>query len=283
MNSLSNKHLSQKDSKLNNWTSDYTLKVKEEYPLQYCQMLESAYGSGMLSEGGTKAIDAMLDGVSLAQRKALEIGFGLGAVAFYLASKYQMQIDGVELVEWMPEYAKNKTPPEIAHLVNFHTYDPYPKIPIFDKSCDLVFSKGVLVHVPADKKQAVFDEIARVVKFAGDLVIDDWLSEHEDRFGAKIEELCRSEDLSLFPETEESYTKTLQKSGFSIVSIDNRNDEYRQYNLDIVNKLKGEEGVEFVAKFGQGNLDEIMKGHQNIADAINQGELLIRRIRAKKL
>lgn len=56
--------------------------VIEEYSPHYCHLLEAAYGTGMMSEGG-EAIDLMFQGLSIQGKKALDIGSGLGGVAYH--------------------------------------------------------------------------------------------------------------------------------------------------------------------------------------------------------
>lgn len=71
-------------------------KIIHEYPEEYCNMLELAYGETMMSEGGTHAIDDMFNGINLNQKKCLDIGFGLAGAAMYLAEKYRAKVTGLE-------------------------------------------------------------------------------------------------------------------------------------------------------------------------------------------
>ena len=64
--------------------------IIDEYDPEYCHSLEAVYGKGMMSEGGGVAIDAMFKGLSIHGKKALDIGAGLGGVAYHLAKKYAM-------------------------------------------------------------------------------------------------------------------------------------------------------------------------------------------------
>ncbi len=53
-----------------------------EYPEEICLYLEATYSEGMMSEGGTIAVERMFRGVALNHKCLLEIGFGLGGAAF---------------------------------------------------------------------------------------------------------------------------------------------------------------------------------------------------------
>lgn len=146
-------------------------KLIHEYPEDYCLFLEEAYGQGMMSEGGEKAIENMLSKEQLHNQTVLDIGFGLGGVVFYLAQKYQVKISGLEINPWMVKEAKRRTPAELNSYVNFYEYHPKKTVPFPDNHFDLVFSKGVLTHL--DDKTTLFREIYRVLKPQGVIIIDD--------------------------------------------------------------------------------------------------------------
>ena len=58
------------------------------YGLGNVPLFEAIYGENLISLGGLDAIDNMFSDVDLRKLKALDVGFGLGGVAFYLAKKY---------------------------------------------------------------------------------------------------------------------------------------------------------------------------------------------------
>ena len=45
--------------------------IIDEYPFDYCFMLEDVYGRGLMSEGGTEAIDKIFEGVNLKNKKLM--------------------------------------------------------------------------------------------------------------------------------------------------------------------------------------------------------------------
>lgn len=53
-----------------------------EYTDTYCLGLEAAYGEGMMAEGGTIAIDRLFKNIPITQKIAVDIGSGIGGVAF---------------------------------------------------------------------------------------------------------------------------------------------------------------------------------------------------------
>src|SRR4051794_34392800 len=99
-------------------------KLIDEYSESYCAMLEMAYGQGIMSAGGTEAIETLFEGLNIKNKKALDIGFGLGGIMMYLAKAHGMQITGLEVSPWLAEEANRRTPLEHRHLLNYLVYDP---------------------------------------------------------------------------------------------------------------------------------------------------------------
>ncbi len=59
-------------------------------------LFEAIYGKNLISLGGVAAIDNMFLDLNIRGLKALDLGFGLGGMAFYLAKNHQMRISGIE-------------------------------------------------------------------------------------------------------------------------------------------------------------------------------------------
>lgn len=129
--------------------------VIDEYYPEYCHSLEAAYGRGMMSEGGSKAIDEMFrGGLSIHGKKALDIGSGLGGVAHYLAQNYDMDITGLEVNPWMVEMSSKRAPESVKAKLNFVLSTDNNHLPFEDKSFDIIYSKGALCHI--EHKQNLF-------------------------------------------------------------------------------------------------------------------------------
>ena len=144
----------------------HTQKMIEEYTPEYCHFLEATYGEGMMSEGGLDAIDDMFSGLDLADKQVLDIGFGLGAAALHLADQYHAIVKGVELNPWLVEQATQRTPAHLKDRAEFLQYDL--ALPFENESLDLVYSRGVFVHI--HDKKPLFSEIKRVLKPGGKLL-----------------------------------------------------------------------------------------------------------------
>lgn len=256
-------------------------KIIQEYPENYCLFLEAAYGSCMMSEGGSQAIDRMLSKETLTNAKLLDIGFGLGGVAFHLAEQYNAYVAGVEINPWMVDEAKRRTPKPLNALIDFKEYHPEAALPFPDAYFDIVFSKGVLTHLR--DKTTLFNESNRVLKPRGVFVIDDWLSPHKNQWGTRLKKMCEMENLTLYAETETSYKHLLTHAGFTSIDVREENINYYQYNLDIVSRLTKEKSSNTRNPvFNEYSLDEAIENYQLIADAIKDDELLVRWLRGTK-
>jgi 2-polyprenyl-3-methyl-5-hydroxy-6-metoxy-1,4-benzoquinol methylase len=242
----------------------------DPYQPESIPLFEALYGKNLISLGGLAAVDNMFKGVNIQGLKALDLGFGLGGVAFYLAEKYQMNIVGIEVPFWMVQYAQDHIPKNLSHLLEFKTYNSRGEIPYKPEAFDLVYSKGVLNHV-ADK-QNLFRQIHTVLKPKGLFVIADWI------FPSKTLE----SNAPLICETKESYTLALTHAGFG--EIDFRDDS--QLFLDYAKQLLINLGNsrEFIEqKYDSELFSIIWKQHEALIDTINRNEKFAVRISARKV
>ena len=96
----------------------------EEYSAEYCHFLELAYGKNWMSEGGEQAAEKLCDGIALSGKRILDVGSGLGGLAFYLAQQPDAQVTGIELNPWMVKEAMRRTPTMLRGKVDFCAYAP---------------------------------------------------------------------------------------------------------------------------------------------------------------
>lgn len=240
------------------------------YKLENVPLFEMIYGQNLISLGGVDAIDNMFSDINLSGLKALDIGFGLGGVAFYLSKKYQLEIAGVEIHNWMVEYASVHAPKNVSHLLKFSTYGKGGEIPFKTASFDLAYSKGVLNHVR--DKDGLFLEINRVLKTNGLFVIADWIY---------TESKASANSSPLVKETQEMYRRVLEKTGFT--NIDFRDDSkiflcYVKKLLENISKRR----LLIEKEFGAEIFSKIWEDHQKLIDDVNHRQKYATRIIAKK-
>ncbi|MDR3476863.1 MAG: methyltransferase domain-containing protein [Gammaproteobacteria bacterium] len=256
-------------------------KIIQEYPEDYCSMLEFTYGKGMMSEGGVEAIDNMFAGINLNQKKCLDIGFGLAGAAHHLAATYGTYVTGLEINPRMVMEANKTIPSPLKKLLHFVTSENFPNIPFSTNEFDIAYSKGVFVHL--EEKQEAFNEMYRVLKPKGSFIIDDWLSPHDNAWSDGVKKLCEMEDLSLFSTSEKTYLATLKHAGFKNIQTKNVSQEYSQYNLKIVERLMDKKvATIFQKKFSEKLWHDSIECYQLIADAMKDNEIIVMNMRAEK-
>ena len=232
-------------------------------------LFEVLYGKHLISLGGFSAIDNMFSGLSIQNKKALDIGFGLGGVAFYLAEKYQMHICGVEIHEWMAQHAKEQTPEQLRNRLDFCVYDQQGNIPFAENGFDLAYSKGVLNHVHG--KLPLFKNIYFRLKKDGYFVIADWVYPEMEKFKSR----------PLVKESENSYIEVLQKAGFSDIKLRNDSKLFITYVESFLNNLAIQR--HFIERnFGKELFTTIQKDHITMLEDIKQGQKIAVRIVVQK-
>lgn len=82
--------------------------VKENVPL-----FEAIYGKGLISLGGFKAIDNMFLNLDIKDKTILDVGSGIDGMTYHLVKQYNCQAIGLEIHQWMTEYANTHAPSNI--------------------------------------------------------------------------------------------------------------------------------------------------------------------------
>jgi len=255
--------------------------LEEEYTPNYCLQLEAAYGQGMMSEGGSEGVEYMFDSLALENKVALDIGSGMGGVAFYLAEKYSMQITGLEVNAWMVEESKKRIPEHLKGKVAFRLSMANTGWPIPNESYDIIYSKGVLTHL--ETKDEIFQECYRLLKKGGLLVITDWLSSEDGRWGENIARLVELENLALFPENKTGYIELLKKNGFTLLSVRDDSCIYHRFNQQIVERLQDvTKHPMLLNSFNETELKASIEGYESIAKALEVEELKVFRFVVQK-
>lgn len=248
------------------------MNLEEVYTPQYCQQLEAAYGKNMMSEGGEDAIIHLFDSVQLQGKRALDIGSGLGGVAFFVADRYNCTVVGLEINSWMVGEAKKRTPKHLFDKVDFVQCEPDAMWPFADGCFDVIYSKGVLTH--AEDKNGIFQECYRTLKPGGMLVISDALSSEAKVWGEHIGRLNELESLNMYPESESGYITLLKKHNFIIQSVRDDDKECHKWTLELINRLKDPAMQStHLRYFDTPELDAHIEGYEAMRKALEVGEL----------
>ena len=144
-----------------------------QYSTRVVEGMQALYGKGFLSPGGADEMTALLDGVDLAGRTALDIGCGLGGAAVMLAGTFgaghvtSIDVDGGLVVR----ARETISAAGLSAKIETHHVAPGP-LPFDDASFDAVFAKDVVCHIP--DKHALFGEVARVLVPGGQVICADF-------------------------------------------------------------------------------------------------------------
>ena len=108
----------------------------------------------MRSEDAFAVLEAGLDALSDAPKRALDLGTGTGKAAFAIARRFpEADVVGVDLAPKMIREAKRLTPPELSDRVRFEVGD----------ASDLPFEAETFDLVSLANMIPFFDELARIV------------------------------------------------------------------------------------------------------------------------
>lgn len=246
-----------------------TLKPDPIYCPENILLYEALYGKNLISIGGFAAIENMFSDIEIRRLKALDLGFGLGGVAFYLAQQYQMSVHGLELHPWMVQYALKNAPKEVAHRLHFNVYSDNGELPYETNFFDLTYSKGVLNHV--HEKEELFQQINRVLKPAALFVIADWV----------FPELAKDKSNPIVCETKQSYEQVLKATGFDNVTFRDDSEQFLGYIKLLQNKFF--ECKTFIEKqYGVEFFSIIKQQHEDLIDNISHKGKQASRIIARK-
>jgi ubiquinone/menaquinone biosynthesis C-methylase UbiE len=239
------------------------------YRIENVSLFETIYGKNLISLGDLDAVDNMFSDLNLRGLKLLDIGFGLGGVAFYLANTYQIEVAGVEVHSWMVKYAETHAPKNITPQLKFAVYDQAGEIPFKAASFDLVYSKGVLNHVR--NKDKLFRQINKMLKPDGLFVIADWI----------YPEAISDDSSPLVNETQQSYQGILEKTEFKDISFRDDSIVFLGYVKKLLeNLISSREYIE--KEYGTEIFSTIWHNHQKLIEDINSKLKFAIRIIAKK-
>ncbi len=249
----------------------------DTYTEENVPLFEAIYGKGLISLGGFEAIDNMFHDVDLHAKTILDIGSGIGGMVYHLCQKYHCKAIGLEIRQWMAEYATKHAPHDLKNYLTFISYNPDGAIPLSDHSIDVCCSKGVLTNV--EDKLKLFKECHRVLQDNGLMVLIDWLVPAS--LGPKYERL-RLGDMS-FKETESGYTHILENAGFKTIRFIDKSHEYLNYVHKLDRMYHSQEHIKTFANIISDELrTNLIQANNDLKASIESGQQLSMLILASK-
>ncbi|HJM68427.1 MAG TPA: methyltransferase domain-containing protein [Candidatus Babeliales bacterium] len=193
------------------------------YSQDFIDLVELLYGEGYLSQGGDKSVDYMLKGMDLSNKKVLDVGSGIGGIDIYLATKYKVNVAGVDIESAVVDMAKKKAvaaKDTLKGSVEFYLEKEGDNLKQFaDESFDVVFSKETLLHIPVVEKVTYLKEIYRVLKKGGKLVVMDWMHTSPN-YSKELKDMIELDGIAYNLITDKEYLNNLKEAGFKDINFE---------------------------------------------------------------
>ncbi|GAB5471182.1 MAG: hypothetical protein Kilf2KO_42120 [Rhodospirillales bacterium] len=215
--------------------------------------LETLWGKGYLSPGGPAEVARLLATVDLSGRRGLDIGCGTGGVTVALIRDHGAgSIIGIDVEAPVCRTARRQVEASgLSDRIEVRQVAPGP-LPVADRSLDFVFSKDAIIHI-ADK-EALAQDVFRVLKPGGFFIASDWMISHDGKPSEEMAAYIAAEDLGFGMASPERYRRALEGAGFKGVALTNRNAWYREEAAAELALLTGPKRQSFEAKLGQAQI-----------------------------
>lgn len=253
----------------------------QEYDDDLIAVLESVWGAGFMSPGGTAEVDRVLDGIDLAGRAMLDIGCGLGGATVHIAQQYRPgKITGIDIEDNLIERCRQLAAQAGADAnIEFMKVEP-GRLPVADGSLDVIFSKDSIIHI-ADKDGLARD-IFRALKPGGWFAASDWLAGYRGAPSPEMQAYVEAEGLDFGLASAATYERALTGAGFTNVTLNDRNDWYKQEARAERDNLKGSLYGNLKSAVGTAFLEHEIDVWEKMIVALDQGQLRPTHMRARK-
>jgi phosphoethanolamine N-methyltransferase len=209
-----------------------------QYSQAFVDALQFAWGEGFLSPGGPDEVAALLAGETLAGKRVLDIGSGVGGIdALLVASHHAAEVVGIDVEPLLIANARALIDRRgLAGQVSFRPVEPGP-LPFADVTFDVVFSKDAIVHIP--DKAALYREALRVLRQGGRFLASDWLFAKGAETSPAILAWLAGGPLTFAYVTPEEALEALAQAGFEEAAIVDRSATIRALNRAELGVLEG--------------------------------------------
>jgi phosphoethanolamine N-methyltransferase len=188
-----------------------------QYAKENTRRYEAVFGRDFLSPGGLQTANSFCAamGLRLCQR-VLDIGSGLGGVAFHIAQTYGAHVLGIELEPGLVASSKERATAREITNAEFICGDVLNS-PEGNASFDWIHSRDAFLHI-ADKPR-LFQRAFNLLKPGGQLFFTDYGRGNEE----PSEEFAAYTDAAGYHlHTAEDYTDLIAQAGFIDVRVDDR-------------------------------------------------------------
>ena len=243
-----------------------------QYSRAFIDALQFVWGEGFLSPGGPEEGAALLAGETLAGKRVLDIGAGVGGIdALLVASHRAGEVVGIDVEPLLIESARSLIARRrLADRISFQLVDPGP-LPFADASFDVVFSKDAIVHIP--DKAALYREVLRVLRPGGRFLASDWLFAEGAETSPAVVAWLAGSPLTFAYVTPEAAKEALVGAGLAEVAIVERTSVLRALNREEVTTLAGPARERLAALVGAEMAEQRLHGARARQTVLDQGDL----------
>ncbi|HEV7254927.1 MAG TPA: methyltransferase domain-containing protein [Mesorhizobium sp.] len=255
--------------------------AEPEYDEAAIRFLETLWGDGFLSPGGAQEVDRVLEGLSLRGKSVLDIGCGSGGVTLALVERHgAAEAVGFDVEAPVIARAEKRAHAKgLSHRARFVQAPPGP-LPFADERFDVVFSKDSLVHV--SDKEALFEDIFRVLKPGGVFAASDWLIGHDGEPSPDMKAYLDAEGLSFGMASPARYARAMERAGFTGIATADRNPWYREVARGEIERLEGPLYAQASKAAGAAYVDKNIRTWAAMLKVLDSGEHRPTHLRAVK-
>ncbi len=211
------------------------------YDDRFVALAELLWGKGFLS-GDSSSLARMFRGIDTDGRHVLDIGSGLGGADIVLARDWGARtVTGLEVsAELVAKAVQRAKTAGLSEKISYRCVAPGP-IPLPDRSVDIAFTKGVLIHIVDEHE--FFAEVYRVLCPGGIYVSQDWAAGEARDSGAHLGQLRQLFGADLILESLGVRHDALVAAGFVDIEIEDQEDAtvaVQREHTRMVDELKRE-------------------------------------------
>ncbi len=241
------------------------------YDEDFVAALEWMWGEGFLSPGGPEEVGEILKGVEIAGKEVLDIGCGIGGIDLLLINQFNAgRVVGIDIEPELVAKARQRIEKAgLSDRIEVKRVRPGP-LEFSNASFDIVFTKDSLIHI--EDKQAIFNEIFRVLRPGGHFAASDWLGSDTpaspemkhwlELVGLEFN-LCTAADMGNF----------LHNAGFERIALRDRNDWYADIVRDEIASVSGEKQRLLADKLGEDVARHRLESSTAKLKVVEHGEL----------